>query len=197
MPDNAPALLDRFVPQFDVRGRHEIIIHAPASLVMDVARNFEIESLWIVRTLFRLRARLLGASEAAAPRSGLVNSGLVGQMLSIGWQSLADEPGRYFIAGAACQPWQPDPAFSPIVSGDFASFSAPDRVKIAWTLEAAEIGPALTRFSTETRAVATDEPARAKFHRYWRKFGAGIILIRLVLLPAVRRRAERRWRAQQ
>jgi hypothetical protein len=68
-------------------------------------------------------------------------------------------------------------------------------VKIAWTLEAEPLGDELTRFATETRAAATDAEARAKFRRYWRRFGIGIILIRKLLLPAVQRQAERQWRA--
>ena len=87
--------------------------------------------------------------------------------------------------------------FSPIAAGQFAAFAEPDQVKIAWTLEADALGQGVTRFATETRAVATDERARKKFRRYWRKFGAGIVLIRLVLLPAVRRQAERVWRTGQ
>ena len=192
MPTSTPALLDRFLPNPDVRGRHETTIQAPAEFVMHLARNFEIESLWVVRTLFRWRAALLHAPVAPVQQ----RLGLVAQMQSIGWQCLVDDPRHYFVAGAACQPWQADPAFSPITAGEFTSFAAPDRVKIAWTLEAEELAPALTRFATETRVVATDEQARVKFRRYWRRFGAGIVLIRLVLLPAVRRRAERLWREQ-
>jgi hypothetical protein len=56
-------------------------------------------------------------------------------------------------------------------------------------------GPALTRFATETRAVATGEPTRIQFPRYWRKFSIGIILIRRLLLPAIRREAGRQWKA--
>jgi len=188
------ALLDPFVPTHDVRGRHAVTIQAPAELVMDVARKFNIESIWLVRTLFHLRARILGAS--AQPRAGLSQSGLIDQMQRLGWGRLAEERGHYFIAGATCRPWNLEPGFTPIAPESFAAFAEPDQVKIAWTLEAEELAPALTRFATETRAVATDEPARIKFRRYWRKFGIGIVLIRLVLLPAVRRRAERIWRNQ-
>ena len=53
-----------------------------------------------------------------------------------------------------------------------------------------------TRFATETRAAATDEASRAKFRRYWRFAGPGILLIRKLLLPAVRREAERRAKAR-
>jgi hypothetical protein len=41
--------------------------------------------------------------------------------------------------------------------------------------------------------VATDEPARTAFRRYWRWARFGIIAIRLLLLPAVRRAAEQQW----
>lgn len=181
-----PALLDRFIPNPEVRGRHEITIHAPADLVISAARNFEIESIWLVRTLFRLRAILLGAP-TPAPESRL---GLVAQMAGLGWNCLDEDRERYFVAGAACKPWQAEVVFSPIAAGQFAAFAEPDQVKIAWTLEADALGPELTRFATETRVVATDERARKEFRRYWRKFGVGIVMIRLVLLPALRRRAE-------
>ncbi len=117
-------------------------------------------------------------------------------MRALGWQCLAEDPARFFVAGASCRPWQADPNFSLVAPENFASFVGPDLVKIAWTLEATQLAPELTRFATETRVVATDDEARVKFQRYWRKFGAGIVLIRLVLLPALRKQAERLWRSQ-
>lgn len=42
----------------------------------------------------------------------------------------------------------------------------------------------------EVRAVATDTEARKKFLRYWRWAKFGIITIRLLLLPAIKRKAE-------
>ncbi len=60
-------------------------------------------------------------------------------------------------------------------------------MKIACTLEAEALGPASTRFATETRAVATDDQARAKFQRYRRRFGIGAILIRRLVLNALYR----------
>ena len=193
MPIGTPALLDRFVPHPDVRGRHEITIHAPAELVMNVARNFDIESLFVVRTLFRLRAAIL-RSPGSPPLKG---EGLVEQMLGMGWGCLAEERDRYFIAGAVCRPWQAAPSFTPVAAVDFAGFAGPGLVKIVWTLEVSPLSPAVTRFATETRVAATGEEARLKFRRYWRKFGAGIVLVRLVLLSALRKQAERIWRAQK
>ena len=85
--------------------------------------------------------------------------------------------------------------FRPIPTEKFPEFAEPDLVKIAWTLEAKPLGPAFCRFASETRAVATDDQARIKFRRYYRRVGIGILMIRWFLLPALRRESERRWRA--
>ena len=138
-------LVDQFLPSADVSERHETLVHAPAHIVFDVAQRFDLQSIPLVRGIFWLRAKLLGAAKPPADR--------------------------------------------------FATFAGPDLVKIVWTLEAEPVEPALTRFRTETRVQATDESARRSFRRYWRRFGMGIVLIRWLLLPAVRREAERRYRA--
>jgi hypothetical protein len=185
--------LDRFIPRPDISDRHQITIHAPAAMVMDVARQFDLQSIPLVRAIFWLRTKLMRATGPAT----WGRAGLVAETLGIGWGVLVDEPDRLFIAGALCQPWQADVVFTPVPAQRFEQDATPDRVKIAWTLEAETLGPELTRLSTETRAVATDDAARVRFRRYWRRFGIGIVVIRRLLLPAVRRRAERRWRESQ
>jgi hypothetical protein len=183
-----PGLLDRFIPQPDIRKRHQISIRAPAAFVIHWARELDIQSIPLVRAIFSLRTRLLGAK--VVPRRP---AGLVDEMLSLGWGRLAEDPERYFVAGAVCQPWQANVTFRAIDPEQFASFAEPGLVKIAWTLEAEPLGPSVTRFATETRVVATDESARVSFRRYWWAFGTGIVLIRWLLLGAIRRQAEQRW----
>jgi hypothetical protein len=80
---------------------------------------------------------------------------------------------------------------------DFLALATPGQVKIAWSLEAHALGPAMTSFAQETRVIATDEHARTLFRRYWRWARFGIITIRLLMLPAIRREAERRWAVEQ
>lgn len=191
--EDRAAPLDRFVPRPDVRERHEITVRAPAALVLDVARNFDPESIPVVRAIFWLRGKVMGARE----ERGDLPKGLVPWTLAMGWGVLADEPGRFFVAGASCQPWKADVVFTPILPEQFASDAEPDRVKIAWTLEAEPVGPAKSRFASETRAVATNSAARERFRRYWRFARFGIVAIRWLLLPGVRRQAERRWRAEK
>jgi len=182
--------IDSFVPQFDLRKRHETVAYAPASIVMEVARNFDLESISLVRWTFWLRAKLLRALATLARPTALISN-----MTELGWGVLAEEPGKYLLAGAFCQPWEGNVAFQPIPPERFASFAEPGQVKIVWTLEVESLGPNLTRLATETRVRATDDAARAKFRSYWRMFSPGILMIRRLILRAVRRQAESSWRA--
>lgn len=185
------AALDPFLPEPDVRERFSVEVRAPAALVMEVARNFDLQSLPLVKLIFRLRERMMGAPPSGPRRS----QGILEETRGLGWGTLVDEPGR-IVCGARCQPWLAEVTFRAIPAEEFAAYREPDQVKIGWTLEADALGPALTRFSHETRVAATDEASRRRFARYWRWARVGIIGIRLLLMPAIRRRAERRWREE-
>jgi hypothetical protein len=109
---------------------------------------------------------------------------------------LAEEPDREIVVGAYTQPWHEQVTFHPLPPEEFAGFNQPGYVKIAWTLAAEPLGPNRSQLVTRTRAVATDPQSRRLFRRYWAPMSAGIILIRYVSLPMVRREAERRARHQ-
>ncbi len=182
-------LVDRFIPMADVTECHETLVRAPADVVFDVAQHFDLQSIPLVRAIFWLRAKILRAAE---PPARMFEQGLVAETKAMGWGILAERPGRELIVGSVSQPWKGNVSFTTVQSDHFAAYSQPDMVKIVWTLEAEPLGPALSRFRTETRVLATDEAARTKFGRYWRWAGLGIVLIRWLLLPALRREAERR-----
>jgi hypothetical protein len=182
--------IDRFLPEAEVRERFETLVRAPAPVVFRTAEQFRIESIAVVRGIFRLRARLMGT------RHRSMRKGLVEETLALGWGKLSYTPGRELAMGAVTRPWLAEVRFRAVPPDCFAEFGEPDTVKIVWTLEAEPLGPALTRFRHETRVLATDEGARHKFRSYWRRFGIGILLIRRLVLPAIRREAERRYREE-
>lgn len=122
--------------------------------------------------------------------------GLVEETRELGWGTLIELPNSLLVSGAYCQPWVGSVKFNAIPADQFAELKLVDQVKIVWSLETIEIEPDKTRFVHEVRAVAADDEARRKFMRYWRWARFGIISIRLLLLPAVRRRAEREWNAR-
>ena len=183
-------LLEHFIPVADVRERHETIVRAPAPLVYEVARALDIESIPPVHAIFWLREKILGA---APPRADLPRE-FVPKTLALGWGVLHEEPGRELIMGAVCQPWVADVRFVAIPPERFVDYAEPDRVKIVWTIETEPMGDALTRLTSETRVSSIGTAARRKFRRYWRIFGIGIVGIRWLVLPAIRREAERRAR---
>ncbi|HQR56051.1 MAG TPA: hypothetical protein PLW72_08665 [Burkholderiaceae bacterium] len=188
-----PSPLDRFIPQPDVRERFEISIRAPAGLVMEIASNFDMQSLPLVRAIFWLREKVL-ASDGHGPRRP---QGLLDEMQALGWGRLAEQRDRLVVCGARCQPWLANVTFTALSADDFKAYAEPGQVKIAWTLETEERAPALTRFVQETRAAATDETSKTRFLRYWRWARFGIVAIRLLLLPAIRRTAEQRWAVER
>lgn len=184
--------LDRFFTTTDLRERHETTVKAPAPIVFEAARNLKMGSLWQVQAIFRLRAKMMRARESEGAFT--MNRGFVDEALAMGWGVLIDQPGRLFVAGGYCQPWIADVKFRGLTGDSFAGFAESDQVKIAWTLEVSDLPDGRARFITETRAVATDEGARRKFRRYLSMVKVGIVAIRWLLVPAVRRDAERRWR---
>ena len=100
-------LLDRFLPTPDVAERHQIVIHAPAEVAMTVAQDFEVQSLWLVRALFGLRAWMLGAR---APRA--LKGGLVPAMLAIGWKILRRIPVDFSLPARRAVPGLPTWCFA-------------------------------------------------------------------------------------
>jgi hypothetical protein len=181
-------LIEKFIPESDVAESHEIVIRAPADTVFEVAATMDLESIPIVRAIFWAREKLFRVRSGGSP----FRKGLVAGTIALGWGVLAYRPGRELVMGAVTQPWVGNVKFSAIPSDEFARFSEPDLVKIAWTLECNPLDATTTRFRTQTRVLPTDDAARKKFRRYWLVFGIGIVLIRLLANRAVRREAERR-----
>jgi len=179
------------MPAYDVRERHAVTVRAPGPLVYEVARAFDVQSLPLVQALFWLRGRFMGSRPA--PR---MTQGFIEETRALGWECLLERPGELYVSGAACRPWLADVTFEGIPAARFATFAQPDRVKIAWTIECHAQGPALTELASETRALATDGEARRRFLQYWSWARFGIVSIRWLLLPAIRRRAEALHRAR-
>ena len=191
--DGGDELLDRFMPVYEVVERHGTVVHAPADVTFAAARDLDLTSLPLVRAIFKGRELILGAAPAAEPRA----RGLVADMLALGWGVLAETPGRAIVVGAVTKPWEPNPIFRTVPAERFATFDEPDYVRIAWTLRADPLPGGRSRFRTETRAVATDAAARARFRLYWSFLSPGIWLIRRAMLAPLRREAARRAQTTQ
>jgi hypothetical protein len=177
--------LDRFMPRYDVVERRTCGVPATAERTLRAACAMNLANSGIARTLFTVRAVLLGGS----PASEKPARGLLAEVTGMGWGVLADIPGKEIVIGAVTQPWQADVVFRAIPPAEFAGFEEPGYVKIAWTLRADATSPGASLFRTETRALACDPVSRSKFRKYWALLSPGIILIRLAMLRQLRREA--------
>ena len=180
------------MPEYDVVERHRVAVSAPAHITLAAASETDLRQSVLVRSIFRARELVLGASPAKASQP----RGLLAQMKSLGWRVLAEDPGREIVVGAVTQPWLADVVFRGIPADEFAGFQEPGFVKIAWTLRADAVGSAHSIFRTETRVATTDSLARERFRWYWARFSPGIVLIRRVMLRLLKGEAERRYTAE-
>jgi hypothetical protein len=188
--DEADALLDRFMPDYEVAERHHIRVAAPAEITLAAACETDLMHSPLIRAVFRTRELILGSQ----PDTTVHPRGVLAYTTSLGWRVLAHVPGREVVMGAVTQPWDANVVFRPLTPDEFVAFNEPDYVKIAWTLRADPAGPNASIFRHETRVTTTDRVARAKFRRYWACFSPGIKVIRWLLLVPLRHEAERRVR---
>ena len=89
--------LDRFLPRADVRERHEILVHAPAAVVLDAARQFDLESIPAVRAIFSTRAWIMGSRPPRREPAGLLGKAVTagGRRVTVGGQTaLMDQTGQ-------------------------------------------------------------------------------------------------------
>ena len=185
-------LIDRFLPAYEVRERHEAAVAAPVDRTFAAARELDLGHAPLVRGIFTARQLFMGGRAAPTPTRPRP---FVDEAIALGWRLLAERPGRQLVFGAVTQPWYADVAFRGLDPEQFTAFAEPGYVKIVWTIEADPLGTDRSLFRTETRVATTDAAARARFRRYWAVVRPGIVMIRLEMLRQVRRRAERLARA--
>ena len=187
-PDQMDALLEQFMPEYEVAERHHVRVAAPAALTLSAAADTDLQKSTIVRAIFRTRELVLGADAGDQSRP----KGLLAQTTSLGWRVLAEKPGREIVVGAVTQPWLPNVVFRGLAPEAFRAFREPGFVKIVWTLRADPVSQSESVFRTETRVMTTDPTARTKFRWYWARFSPGIVLIRRLMLGLLKTEAERR-----
>jgi hypothetical protein len=182
------ALLDSFMPRFDVAERHQTHVDAPADITFDTACTLDLQDSQMSRLLFKGRELLMGAGADPKPRPSLQPR----QMVELGWTILADE-SEQLVLGTVTQPWRSNVRFEAIPKDEFLSFEHPGYAKIIFSLATVPIGTTQCDFRTETRVVTTDANAKKRFRLYWAFVSPGILLIRHEILRIVKRNAEQRY----
>jgi hypothetical protein len=160
--------LDDFLPEYDVRERHERRVPATPELAVAAALGIPVAPDALVRRLFRLRG---------LPRGGSIQSALRG----IGLAPLVEEPAC-IVMGAAGRPWSP--RSRGLIAFDRAG---PGEVRIVFDITATSVAEGQSILATETRIAAADARARRAFRADWLAVGPFSALIRRRWLVAAER----------
>lgn len=179
-------LLDRYLPEWDVRSHHETVVDAAPDRAYRAARSMDLGRSWPVSALVAVRSIPYVVTGKIALRRSLT----LDSMIDAGFTILAEEVDREIVLGAIGRFWLPTSGFKRIVPDEFESFSEPGFAKAAMNLAVAERGPGRTLLSTETRVLCTDESARRRFGLYWRAIGPFSGVIRHLMLREIRSAAE-------
>src|SRR5688572_23301162 len=92
-PEEQDALLDRFMPAYEIVERHHLHVGAPAVVTLASAREVDLQGSGVIRSIIKARETILGAT----PDDRLRPRGLLAEMQSLGWGVLADVPGREIV----------------------------------------------------------------------------------------------------
>jgi len=179
-------LLDKYLPFFEARERHEILVRAEPARAYAAIRALDLERSFLVRALFGIRTlpERIRSRQRIPPREPRP---FLETALSIGWRILEEAPREEIVVGAVTQPWTASPRFQGMPAEAFCAFAEPGYAKIAWNFAVRPADSGRARVSTETRVVTTDPVSRRRFRGYWLAFGPFIRLIRIVALRRLRR----------
>ncbi len=179
--------LDRFLPEYQFSEVHEARVRAPVEAVVKAIREVSLADMPAAVALLRIRAAAGGRFRGSPPDA----RPLLDAMLQPGSGFLAldtADPGE-LVYGMVGFVHKPKP---PVTTPEqFAAFTEPGGIRVAFNLRAVPLGDGAVRLSTETRCLANGDEARRTFARYWRIIYPGSSIIRRVWLDAIIARAER------
>jgi hypothetical protein len=178
-------MLDELIPTPRLIELDRIDLAAPPERVWALVRHGNLARSPLIHSLFALRAlpgHLAGHREQHSLRIDDLRSSLERP----GFQLLLEHAPHFFAVGAIGKVWRGDIPFTHVRGvEEYAAFSEPDFIKVAWSIRLAPLGNQDTRLELEVRVDATDDGAWSKFERYFRLVGPGSHFIRRTLLSGL------------
>jgi hypothetical protein len=161
----------RFLPKPRIHEVHHLAVATDPVQTWFTLRSFDLYRLRYVHALFALR----GLRGKTATLDEIVAPGQ-------GFQCLAEDEGRYFVAGAIGRFWERRGAFVDVAPEDFATFAAPGFGKVVWSLEVHPREDGGSWIVIDLRIDATTDEAWNGFLPYWIGMGRFYRSIRRHLL---------------
>jgi hypothetical protein len=186
-----PLAIDRSLPVYQFRERHEIRVRAGPETVFRAIREVTPEEIRSLVNLMRIRsfpARLLGRGrERPQPSRPILDIATESSFVY-----LAEELPREIVLGTAGRFWKmSDTSVRVATAEEFHALSDPSVAKAVMNFAVAEEVDGWSRVTTETRIAAPSAAARRRFGAYWRLIYPGSSMIRYGWLRAIKRRAEK------
>jgi hypothetical protein len=186
------SLIDRYMPEWDVRERHRTRVNAAPERVYAAIRTADLAGSSLVRLLLALRGlpALLtrkGRAMAAARERRVVR---LADFERHGFSVLEERAPADLLIGLEGRFWTPTGSLRPARAAGFSGVIPPGEARAAWDfrVEAEEAGGCT--LSTETRVRCADAGTRLRFLAYWTLVRPGSGLIRRMMLRSIRRAAE-------
>jgi hypothetical protein len=177
--------LDDFLPEYQFSEYHEVRVRAPVAAVIAAMRQVSLRDMPIAVLLLRIRAATGGRFRTSPPDA----RPLLDRMREPGSGFLPldmSDPSELVLGMVGRTHAPPPPITTP---EQFAAFTAPDGIRVAFNLRVVDEGGGVVLVSTQTRSLANGDAARRLFSRYWRIIYPGSSIIRRVWLDAIIARA--------
>lgn len=179
-------LIDRYMPEYDMVEHHSIDVDADPETAYTAARSTDLGRSIPIQILFGIRSIPAYLRGQRRPILSLT----IGDLTSVGFVVLEEQPGVELVVGAVGRFWRPTRNIERIHAEDFGQFQEPGFAKGVMNLRVDDDAPG-SILSTETRVVCTDGAARRSFGRYWRLIGPFSGLIRRLMLQKMKDSGER------
>ncbi len=195
--------LDRWMPAWDARSAHALVIAAPrprvfeALLDTDFGRNPVVRALMAVRLLPALLLsprKVLSTHRQASAAQAQLRHAAAGSMLGGAFALLEHRAPEELAFGLTGRFWTLTGGLLPSDPATFHEPAPAGAARAAWTFELDAIDDGTTRLRTETRVRCSDDATRRRFLRYWTVIHPGSGIIRWAVLHQVKRAAESRGR---
>jgi hypothetical protein len=184
-------LLDQFIPDFQFREVHSILINASASRVLSCVKSLRPSDVPAVGLLMGLRSIPAFLSTGKRYDPNRSDQPLLHQIVGSGFLILGEEPNRELALGTIGQFWKPagNLCMDIATPKQYQDFQEDGWAKAGWNF-LVESTQNKTRLTTETRILALSKEAKTKFGFYWLVIRGGSGFIRRAVLKAVKRKAE-------
>ena len=179
--------LDEFAPAFHFREHHETLVNARAADVFAAIQATTASEIALFQSFTWIRR--FGRPGAESILNAPEHLPIIDVATRTTFLMLAERPSQEVVIGSVVIA-PPGLRRRDVATPDqFKALSQPGLAIATFNFRIAEEGP-LTRLTTETRVVATDNWTLRRFTAYWRVIYPGSAILRMTWLQAIKRRAE-------